>query len=79
MRQPLAVAFCLQHVHHVVGVFEHGVVHGAAAAGTGAFVVHPQAAADIHGADGRAQVAQFTVKPGAFFQAGLDVADVGDL
>jgi len=44
-------------------------------------VVHTlkQAAANIHGADGRAQLSQLAVKAGAFFQAGLDVADVGDL
>ena len=79
MGHGLAIALRLQHVHDVVGVFEHAVVHGAAAARTGTLIVHAQAAADVYGTNGRTQLMQLRVETGTFFQAGLDIADVGNL
>ena len=75
----VAITLRLQNMHHVIGVFVNAVVHGAAAAGAGALVVHTQAAADIHRAHRSAHLAQFTVEAGTFPETGLDVTDVGNL
>ena len=79
VRDTLAVTLGLQHMHHIVGVFEYAVVHGAATAGTGSFVVDTQAAADIDGTDGGAHSVQFRVEASALTQAGLDVPDIRNL
>ncbi len=64
---------------HVARILAHGIVDRAEAARASAFVVDAQAAADVNGIDGRAQAQQALVEAGAFTQAELDVADVGDL
>ena len=64
---------------HVVGVLGEAVVRGAVALGTGALVVHTQAAAHVHHLDLGAKTAQLGVEAAALADAALDVADVGDL
>ena len=74
-----ASALLAQGMHDVPGVIRQVVVHRAVGAGVGAFVVHAQTAAHVHGIQGGAQLAQFHIVAGRFAHARLDVLDVGDL
>ena len=79
MRQVELAAHIADAPDHVVGVLGEAVVRGAVALGTGALVVHTQAAAHVHHLDLGAKTAQLGVEAAALADAALDVADVGDL
>ncbi len=79
LRQAVLGTLLLQGLHDMAGIVAHPIVHGAIGPGVGAFIIHPQAAAHIHGLHRRAQGAHLGVVTGRFAHARLDVLDIGHL
>ena len=80
MLQAILVAGVDQGIDGIVDILLDAVVHRvAAAAGTGAVIVHTQAAADVHIFHVKAQFGQLHVELCRLAQGVLDAAYLGDL